>query len=99
MDDNRQRFSSVWDALKDTPEESENMKVRSALMRSLQKRVKEWNVTQAEAARKLGINQPRLNDLLKGRIQKFSLDALVNMAPSAQMHVHITIEEDRPAMV
>ena len=59
--------------------EAENLKLRSDLMIRIEKYVKQSDMTQAEAARELGITQPRLNQLLKGKIQLFSLDALVNM--------------------
>lgn len=51
-------------------------------------------VTQREAAARLHISQPRLNDLLKGKIGKFSLDALVNMTSAARLHIHLTVEEE-----
>jgi predicted XRE-type DNA-binding protein len=70
-------FESVWDALEDTPTEAENMKLRSSLMIAISGAVSGWNVTQTEAAGRLGVTQPRLNDLLRGRVGKFSIDALV----------------------
>lgn len=73
-------FDSVWDAIEDTPQEAGSMRLRSGLMAKIATRVSRWNVTQKEAAHRLGITQPRLNDLLKGRINQFSLDALVNLA-------------------
>ena len=59
--------------------DAETLKLRSALMMRLEKFVKQSGMTQADAAQLLGITQPRLNQLLKGKIQLFSLDALVNM--------------------
>jgi predicted XRE-type DNA-binding protein len=59
------------------------MRLRSDAMIAISQRVKAWKVTQREAARRLGLTQPRLNDLLKGRIDKFSLDALMQIAPRA----------------
>ena len=58
-------FGSVWDALEDTPTEAENMKLRSSLMIAISEAVSAWRVTQMEAARRLGVTQPRLNDLLR----------------------------------
>ncbi|QEA39472.1 XRE family transcriptional regulator [Pistricoccus aurantiacus] len=89
-----ERFSSIWDAIEDTPEEALNMRLRSALMAKLTERVKAWDVTQKEAARRLGLTQPRVNDLLNGRINKFSLDALVNLAALAHFHVEFAIEDE-----
>ena len=84
-------FESVWDALEDTPTEAENMKLRSRLMIAISEAVTAWDVTQMEAARRLGVTQPRLNDLLRGHIGKFSLDALVALAARAGLAVHLEI--------
>jgi len=93
-----ERFESVWDAIEDTPEEALNMRLRSDLMIQITRRVKEWNVTQKEAAQRLGITQPRLNDLLNGRINKFGLDALVNLTGPAHFHVELTLEDEEAAV-
>jgi predicted XRE-type DNA-binding protein len=84
-------FESVWDALEDTPTEAENMKLRSTLLIAISEAVAAWHVTQTEAARRLGVTQPRLNDLLRGRIGNFSLDALVALAARAGLGVHLEI--------
>ncbi|HEY3778978.1 MAG TPA: XRE family transcriptional regulator [Rhizomicrobium sp.] len=63
----RQIFDSVWDALENTPAEAANMTLRSRLLIAIEERVRSWKVTQSEAARRLGITQPRLNDLLRGK--------------------------------
>ena len=74
------------------------MSLRSELMIQISKRVKEWDVTQKEAARRLGITQPRLNDLLNGRINKFGLDALVNLTGPAHFHVELTLKDKETAV-
>jgi predicted XRE-type DNA-binding protein len=84
-------FESVWDALEDTPTEAENMKLRSRLMIAISEAVSAWGMTQMDAARRLGVTQPRLNDLLRGRVGKFSLDALVALAARAGLAVHLEI--------
>jgi predicted XRE-type DNA-binding protein len=86
-----QTFASVWDAISDTPAEAANMKARSELMMALEDVIAAWGLTQAEAAKRLGITQPRLNDLLKGRIGRFSLDALMNLAVGAGLDVRIAV--------
>ena len=73
--------------------EAENLKLRSDLMIRIEKYVKQSGMTQAEAARELGITQPRLNQLLKGKIQLFSLDALVNMLANAGMRVRMSVKK------
>ena len=84
-----QAYSDVWDALSDTPEEAENMKIRSDLMIAISDCLEKFDGTQAAKAKKLGITQPRLNDLLKGRISKFSLDALVTIAINAGLKISV----------
>ena len=81
------RFDSVWDAIEDSPAIAANMKARSALMISICEAVASWKLTQAKAAKRLGVTQPRMNDLLRGRIDKFSLDALMILASAAGLEV------------
>ena len=88
-----QTFDDVFDALTDTPAEAANMKARSALLSALVSRVKSWRVSQEAAARRLGITRPRLNDLMRGKLDKFSLDALVNLAAAAGLTLKIQIED------
>lgn len=85
MDD--QRFANVWDAVEQNPGEAAVMKARSGLMIAIQEAVAGWKLAQAEAAKRLGVTQPRMNDLLRGRIDKFSLDALMILASSAGLTV------------
>jgi predicted XRE-type DNA-binding protein len=87
----RQSFDNVWDALENTPAEAANMSMRASLLIAIEQQVRSWSVTQAEAAARLGITQPRLNDLLKGRITNFSLDALINLAAQAGLSVRLDI--------
>jgi predicted XRE-type DNA-binding protein len=89
----RDRYDSVWDALEDKAEEATNMKARAAIMLAIQDAVRDWTLTQGEAAKRLGITQPRLNDLLRGRIDKFSLDALLVLATAAKLSVEWKIRK------
>lgn len=73
--------------------EAQNLLLRTDLMLKIERIVKKSGTTQSEAAQMLGITQPRLNDLLKGRIEKFSLDALVNMLARAGMEVKMTVKK------
>ena len=73
------KFENVFDAIAESPEEALNMKLRASLIHEIRARVKEANWTQTETAHQLGITQPRVSDLLSGKLSKFSLDALVNM--------------------
>jgi len=90
---NSETFESVWDAICDTPEEAANMKARAELMLTIRERVVGWDLTQAEAAKRLHLTRPRLSDLLRGKIEKFSLDALVNIATAAGLSLHIQVTE------
>lgn len=88
-----QTFKSVWDAIENTPEEAENMKLRSALMRDLQRHIAARGWKQAEAAEVFHVTQPRISDLLRGKISLFSLDTLVNMAAAAGLHIDMRVME------
>lgn len=87
------RFASVWDAIEDTPEEAENMKLRSSLMLALKNHLIRANISQAQAAKLFGVTQPRISDLMRGKINLFALDALVNMAAAAGLHIEMHILE------
>jgi len=84
-------FNSVWDALESSPEDAEKMKLRSVLMIALSDYVKNSGGTQATVAERLGISQPRLSDLLKGKINKFSLDMLVTLAIKAGLTIDLNV--------
>ena len=87
------RYASVWDAIADTPEEeAANLRVRSELMDKLTALVEKNGWTQLEAAQRCGVTQPRISDLLRGRISHFSLDALVNIATALGCRVHVELE-------
>ncbi len=85
-------FANVWDAIADTPEQAANLRARSELMRQITAIVKESNWTQTEAAQRCGVTQPRMNDLLRGRVSRFSLDALVNIATAMGREVHFELQ-------
>lgn len=85
-------YASVWDAIADTPEQAANLRARAELMQKIAAIVKENGWTQVEAADRCGVTQPRINDLLRGRVSRFSLDALVNIATAIGRRVHLEIE-------
>lgn len=86
-----QKFDSVWDALESDPGVAENLKLRSELMIGISELLRTRGWTQTVAAKHCGIAQPRLNDLLRGKIDRFSLDALVNIAATLGLRVRMTI--------
>jgi predicted XRE-type DNA-binding protein len=87
-----QRFANVWDAIAETPEEAANLTLRSDLMDEIEAIIKAGGWTQKEAAKRCGVSQPRINDLLRGRISRFSLDALVNIAAALGRKVRVSLE-------
>jgi len=89
----KQRFDSVWDAIEDTPAEAENMKLRSVLMIALKNHIARTELSQTQAAELFGVTQPRVSDLMRGKISLFALDALVNMAAAAGMHIEMHVQE------
>ena len=72
------------------PDEAENMLVRAQLMSRIRGAAR--GMAQREAAKRFGVSQPRLNDLLRGKIGKVSLDALVNMLGHAGMRVELRVK-------
>jgi predicted XRE-type DNA-binding protein len=86
-------FANVWDAIAKTPEEAANLTLRSDLMDEIEGIIKASGWTQKEAAKRCGISQPRINDLLRGRISRFSLDALVNIASALGRKVKVSLED------
>ena len=89
----KKQFASVWDAIEDTPEEAENMKLRSGLMVALKAHISRVGLTQSQAAKVFGVTQPRISDLMRGKINLFGLDALVNMAAAAGLQIELRVLE------
>lgn len=89
----KQRFTSVWEAIEDTPEQAENMKLRSILMTALKTHITRAGMSQAQAAKLFGATQPRVSDLMRGKISLFALDALVNMATAAGLRIEMHVLE------
>ena len=86
-----QSFDSIWDALEDDPIMAENMKLRSTLLMAITKNINSRDINQSEAARLLKITQPRVSALLKGKIEDFRLDTLVNFAHRLGLHIDLKI--------
>lgn len=85
-------YASVWDAISDTREQAANLRSRAELMQKIAALVKQHGWTQAEAASRCGVTQPRINDLLRGRVSRFSIDALVNIATALGFRVRFDLE-------
>jgi len=89
----KQRFATVWDAIEDTPEEAENMKQRSVLMTALKNHLAQTKMNHTQAAELFGVTQLRVSDLMRGKIDLFSLHSLVNMATAAGLHIELRVRE------
>jgi predicted XRE-type DNA-binding protein len=92
-----QVFADVFDAIAKTPAEAASLKARAQILSDVIDRVKSWDVSQQVAAKRLGITRPRLNDLMRGKIGKFSLDALVDIATAAGLDVTVATEVRKAA--
>ncbi|WP_438749756.1 helix-turn-helix domain-containing protein [Pararhizobium sp. O133] len=90
---NNKRFTSVWDAIENTPAEAASMKLRSSLMAALRDKISAETTSQSQAAELLGVTQPRISDLMRGKIDLFGLDTLVDMAVAAGLNVELTVSE------
>ena len=88
-----ERFDSVWDAIEDTPEEAANMKLRSELMLALKEHIAGAGLSQSQAAKLFSVTQPRISDLMRGKISLFGLDSLVNMAAAAGLYIEMRMRE------
>jgi len=86
-------YESVFDVLTNTPQESANMTARADLLLALREEIKTWDVPQEQVAARVGLTRPRLNDLMHGKLDKFSLDALVNVASAAGFVITIRLSE------
>ncbi|KMO73007.1 helix-turn-helix domain-containing protein [Mycolicibacterium obuense] len=86
---------SVFYDIADDAGEAANLTARSLLMIAIEERIRERAWTQAKAAQVLGVSQPRVSDLLNGKIDKFSLDALVNLLPAVGLTFRVDRSEDR----
>jgi len=85
-------YATVWDAIADTPEQAANLRARAELMQQIVAIINASGWKQSEAAERCGVTQPRINDLPRGRVSRFSLDALVNIATALGRRVHLALD-------
>lgn len=90
---NKHKYQSVWDAIEDTPQQAASMRARSELVIELTELIKRRGMTQTEAAKLFAVTQPRISDLTRGKIDLFSLDALIDMAAVAGLAPQIKIKK------
>ena len=82
---------NVFEDLGFSPEDAENLKVRATLMASIREMIQRDDLTQERAAQLFGVTQPRVSDLVRGKIELFSIDALVNMLAAAGRQVKVSV--------
>jgi len=87
------RSVGVFTDLGFAPAEAENLRIRSAMMRALIDFVRKNKLTQARAAKLLGVTQPRISDLMCGKIQLLSIDNLVNLLAAAGLRVDLRVRK------
>lgn len=73
------------------PDESANLMVRSILMSEIRHLIKQRKLKQKDAAKLFGVSQPRISEVMRGRIDAFTIDALVNMLGNARMRVDVRV--------
>jgi len=83
----------VWDAIEKTPAKAENLKLRSSLMLALKRHIEREGLSQTEAAKVFGVTQPRISNLMHGKIELFGLDMLVNMLSAAGLRVSLRVKK------
>ncbi|HXN47210.1 MAG TPA: helix-turn-helix transcriptional regulator [Bryobacteraceae bacterium] len=83
--------ASVFRDLGFPPAEAENLRIRAAMMNALIAEIEKRGLTQAQAAKLLGVTQPRISDLMRGRLHLFSIDALVNFLSAAGLRVSLRV--------
>lgn len=93
----RKRFESVWDAIEDTAQDAAAMRARADLMLRLQEHLRKRKLSQSEAAKLLKVTQPRVSDLMRGRIDLFSADMLIEMLGRLGARVRVRVEFRRAA--
>lgn len=86
-------FDNVWDAIEPDPIKREDLKLRSELMFKIREHIKREGWTQAEAAKRLGVTQPRISNLMRGKINAFGLDMLVKMATAAGLRITLRVKK------
>ena len=87
-----EHYTSVWAALEDDPSERESVKLKSRLMVEIARRIKSMGITQAQAAKTMGVSQPRVSDLVNGKIDRFTIDMLVTMLSRIGVKVEVKLK-------
>lgn len=84
-------FKNVWDAIESDPGERVNLQIRANLMTAIQDAIRDKGWAQAEVAERLNVTQPRVSDLMRGKISNFTIDTLTNMASAVGLRINVEI--------
>jgi predicted XRE-type DNA-binding protein len=93
----RKRFASVWDAIEDSAAEAASMKLRAQVAIKIVETARERKLTQGRIASLAGVTQPRISDLMRGRLDLFSLDSLVDIADRLGLRTRVIVSPKRAA--
>ena len=93
----RNTFSSVWDAIEDSREIAASLRLRAEVANAIIEEIHRRKLTQARAATICGVTQPRISELMRGRLDLFSLDALIDMAAHLELRTSVTVRRSRAA--
>ena len=91
------RFASVWDAIEDTREAADDLRARAELMIAVSDYIRTYKLTQAKAAKQFGVTQPRISDLMRGKVNLFSIDKLIAMLTRIGARVQVKVDFKRAA--
>ena len=93
----RTTFASVWDAIEDSSEVAASLRLRAEVANAIIEEIGRRKLTQARTAALCGVTQPRISDLMRGRLDLFSLDALIDMAAHVDLRTSVTVRRRRAA--
>ena len=93
----KKRFASVWEAIEDSASEAASMRLRVEVAHQIIERMQARKLTQAKAAELIGVTQPRISDLMRGRLNLFSLDAPIDMADRVGLQTRVVVSPKRAA--
>lgn len=85
-------YHSVWDAIENTPQDSQRQRLKAEMMLTIQRIIEERDLTQKQAAQICSVSRPRISDLMRGKIGKFSLDSLLDILTRLDCKVSLSIE-------
>lgn len=92
------RYASVWDALIDDPGERESYKIKSKLMMSIEQHIKDKELTQDKAAELMGVSQPKISNIVNGKIDKITIDMLVKMLVKVGVQISFHVDKTQSTL-